>query len=79
MYIDTILKRFNMENSKRGYLLIGHEITLSKKDYPTTPKERECMSRLSYASTVKFIMYVMTCTKPDVAYSLGIVSRYQLI
>ena len=39
-YIDTLLKRFNMDNFKKGYLLIGHGITLSKKDYPTTPEER---------------------------------------
>ena len=35
-YIDTMLKRFSMENSKKGYLPIGHEISLSKKDCPTT-------------------------------------------
>ena len=40
-YIDTVLKRFSMENFKRSYLPIGHKISLSKKDYPTTPKERE--------------------------------------
>ena len=34
MYIDTMLKRFSMENSKKGYLPIGHGISLSKRDYP---------------------------------------------
>ena len=76
-YIDIVLKRFNMDNFKRGYLLIGHKITLSKKDYPTTSEERERMSRITYASTEGFIIYVIMCTKLDVAYSLGIVSRYQ--
>ena len=77
MYIDTVLKRFSMENSKKGYLSIGHGISLSKKDCATTPEERESMSRIPYASTVGSIMYAMTCTRPDVAYSLGVVSRYQ--
>ena len=76
-YIDTLLKRFNMDNSKKSYLSIGHGITLSNKDYPITLEERECMSRISYASTVRFIMYAMTCTMLDVTYSLGVVSRYQ--
>ena len=31
-YIDLVLKRFNMEESKRGYLSIGHGIQLSKKN-----------------------------------------------
>ena len=66
-----------MENSKKGYLPIDHEISLSKKDYPITPEEREHMSRVPYASAVGSIMYAMTCTRPDVAYSLGVVSRYQ--
>ena len=66
-----------MDNFKKGYLLIGHGITLFKKDCLTTPEEREHMSRIPYASTVGCIMYAVTCTRPDVAYSLGIVSRYQ--
>jgi len=36
MYIDTILKRYNMDNSKRGYLPIGNGVTLSRKDCPKT-------------------------------------------
>ena len=77
MYIDIVLKRFSMENSKKGYLPIGQRISLSKKDCPTTPEERECMSRVPYALTVGSIMYAMTYTWPDVAYSLEVVSRYQ--
>ena len=77
-YIDTVLKRFSMENSKKGYLpIIGHEIFLSKKDCPTTLEVRERMSRVPYASAVGSIIYAMTCTRADVAYSLGVVSRYQ--
>ena len=35
------------------------------------------MSRIPYASTVRSIMYAMICTRLDVAYSLGVMSRYQ--
>ena len=75
-YIETMLKRFSMENSKKGYLSIGHEISLSKRDCPTTPQEREHMSRIPYASIVDSIIYVMTCIRSNMAYSLWIVSRY---
>ena len=51
-YIDAVLMRFNMENFKKGYLPIGHEISLSKKDCPTTLEERKHMSRVPYASVV---------------------------
>ena len=56
---------------------MGHKIFLSKRNCLTTPQERERMSRIPYASTVGSIMYAMTCTRSDVAYSLGVVSRYQ--
>ena len=35
------------------------------------------MSRIPYASVVGSIMYAMTCTWPDVACALSLVSRYQ--
>ena len=77
MYIDTMLNWFSMKNFKKGYLSIASGVTLSKKDCATTPKEREHMSRVPYASVVGSIMYAMICTRADVVYSLGIVSRYQ--
>ena len=75
-YIDLMLKRFNMEGSKRDYLPIGHGIQLSKKMSPKTPEERNRMSSIPYALAVGSIMYAMLCTRPDVAYTLGIVSRF---
>ena len=35
------------------------------------------MSKISYASVIDSIMYVMTYTRSDMAYSLGVESRYQ--
>ena len=72
-----MLKRFNMEASKRGYLLASHGIHLSKKIYPKTPEERKRMNEIPYASAMGSIMYAILCTRPDVAYALGIASRFQ--
>ena len=76
-YIDTVLKWFSMKKFKKGYLLMGHEITLSKRDCPTTPQERKHMSKISYILVVGSIMYAMTCIRSDVVYSLRVVGRYQ--
>ena len=38
-YIDKVLTRFLMKNSKKGLMPIHHEIVLSKKQCPTTPQE----------------------------------------
>ncbi|XP_070049841.1 secreted RxLR effector protein 161-like [Nicotiana tomentosiformis] len=35
------------------------------------------MSRIPYDSAVGAIMYTITCTRPNVAYALGVTSRYQ--
>ena len=67
-YIDTVLKWFSIENFKKGYLPIGHGISLSKRDCLITPQERECMNRIPYALIVDFIIYTMTYTRPDVVY-----------
>ena len=76
-YIDFVLKRFNMEGSKRSYLSIGHGKQLSKKMSPKTPEERNRMNSIPYASAVGSIMYAMLRIRLDVAYALGIVSRFQ--
>ena len=76
-YINTMLKRFSMENFKKDYLPISHKISLSKKHYLTIPQERVRMSRISSASAVGSIIYAITCMRSDMAYSLGVVSRYQ--
>ena len=35
------------------------------------------MKQVPYASTVGSLMYAMLCTRPDICYSVGMVSRYQ--
>ena len=77
MYIETIVKRFGMENSKRGLIPIRHGIYLSKEMSPQTPEEREAMSRVPYASAIGSLMYAMLCTRPDIAYAVSVTSRYQ--
>ncbi|CAH1450604.1 unnamed protein product [Lactuca virosa] len=76
-YLDKVLKRFSMENSKSGNLPIQSNTKLSKTQSPSIEAEIEEMSRVPYASAVGSIMYAMTCTHPDVAFALSMVSRYQ--
>ena len=65
-YIDLMLKRFNMEVSKRGYLLMSQGIYLSKKMFSKIQEKRERMNSIPYASAVRSIIYAMLCTRPDV-------------
>ena len=56
-YIDKVLKRFKMEDSKRGNIPTCHGIKLSKEQCPHTPSDRERMSRIPYASAIGSIMH----------------------
>ena len=76
-YIDKVLKRFNMENSKKGLLPMSPGTVLSKNQCPRTLDERVHMNDVPYASAVGSIMYAMLCTRPDVSYALSVSSRYQ--
>ena len=76
-YIDKVLKRFHMDESKRGYVPMGTGILLSKTHCPSTSDEQEKMSKIPYASAIGSIMYAMLCTRPDVSYALSVTSRFQ--
>jgi Reverse transcriptase (RNA-dependent DNA polymerase) len=76
-YLDNVLKRFNMQDSKKGNLPMSHGIDLSKKQCPKTTSELESMKKIPYASAIGSIMYAMICTRPDVSYALSVASRHQ--
>ncbi|GKD44212.1 hypothetical protein Tco_1268857 [Tanacetum coccineum] len=76
-YLDKILKRFKIENSKKGNLPLHHGIKISKDLCSKTNEELDRMSRVPYASVVGSIMYAMTCIRPDVSFDLSMVSRHQ--
>jgi hypothetical protein len=76
-YIDKVLKRFKMENAKKGMLPMSHGTVLSKNQCPQTADERVQMTSVPFASAIGSIMYAMICTRPDVSFALSVSSRYQ--
>ena len=76
MYIDKLLKWFNMSEAKKGFLPVSHGIRLSKTRSPSTSDERSRMSWIPYALAIGSIMYAMICTWPDVAFAISLTSRY---
>ncbi|KAJ9539519.1 hypothetical protein OSB04_032252 [Centaurea solstitialis] len=76
-YIDKILKRFRMDESKKEFIPMQHGIVLSKTQCPISSQDQDRMKSIPYASAIGSIMYAMLCTRPDVAYSVSVTSRYQ--
>ncbi|KAM6562912.1 hypothetical protein CsatB_022910 [Cannabis sativa] len=66
-----------MNNANGANMPSRFGIRLSKEQSPTDPQEIEDMANIPYASAVGSLMYAMLCTRPDICYAVGIVSRYQ--
>ena len=65
-YIDKILKRFSMENVKKGFLPMSHGTTLCKSQCPKSTDERNRMTKVLYVSAIGSIMYAMICCNTPV-------------
>ena len=66
-----------MQNSKKGLLSFRHGVPLFDDQRPKTLEEENMMRQIPYASAVGSLIYAMLCTRPDIYYSVGMVSRYQ--
>nr|GFA64109.1 retrotransposon protein, putative, Ty1-copia subclass [Tanacetum cinerariifolium] len=71
-YIDKTLKRYKMDNSKRGYIPMQEILDLNKTQGASIPKEVKRMQNVPYASVVGSIMYAVRCTRPDVSFAQNI-------
>ncbi|GJS91903.1 retrotransposon protein, putative, ty1-copia subclass [Tanacetum coccineum] len=76
-YMDKILKRYRMDNSKRGHIPMQERLDLNKTQGASTPEEVKRMQNAPYASAVGSIMYALRCTRLDVAFAQNITSRFQ--
>ena len=56
-------------------ILKGDKFNLNQ--CPKNDFERENMKNIPYASAVRSLMYAQVCTKPDIAFTVGVLGRYQ--
>ena len=55
---------------------LGSHFKLSKEHSPKIEEKREHMSKVPYASAIDCLMYAMMCTRLDITYTVGVVSRF---
>lgn len=75
-YIEKVLQRFGMDKAKAVSIPLASHFKLSHEQCPSTDDEKSSMKNVPYSSAVGSLMYAMVCTRPDIAYAVGIVSRY---
>ena len=75
-YIEKVLKRFGMQDCKPGDTPISKGDKFSLNQCPKNDIEEKEMQKIPYASVVGSLMYAQVCTRPDIAYIVGMLGRY---
>ena len=75
-YVKKVLSRFNMNEVKPVSTPLGSHFKLNKEQSLKTEEKRDHMSKVPYALAIGSLMYVMVCTRLDIAHVVGVVSRF---
>lgn len=65
-----------MQNSKPGDTPVAKGDKFSLNQCPQNSLESQEMQKIPYASAVGSLMYAQVCTRPDIAYLVGMLGRY---
>ncbi|KAI3796687.1 hypothetical protein L1987_39366 [Smallanthus sonchifolius] len=76
-YIERVLTRYNMQHCSSFVALVVKGDVFSSFQCPKTDVEKDQMRMIPYASVVGSVMYAQICTRPDIAYTAGMLGRYQ--
>ena len=76
-YVRDVIERFNMAGCKPTStpLEMGNPLPTLE---PTTEKERREMENVPYRSAIGSLMYLATCTRPDLAESVSSASSVKI-
>ncbi|GAB2282215.1 hypothetical protein Dimus_039529 [Dionaea muscipula] len=78
-FVEKVLDRFDMLDAKPVSTPMDSHFRLSVALSRQSDDDKNYMSRVPYANVVGSMMYVMVCTRPDIAQSVSVVSRYMPI
>ncbi|XP_062104233.1 secreted RxLR effector protein 161-like [Humulus lupulus] len=75
-YLSKVLDRFNMSSSKPVSMPIAGHFKFSNDQCPKTNEDTKRMESVPYSEAIGCLMYSMVSTRPNLAYPIGVLSRY---
>ncbi|GKD46415.1 hypothetical protein Tco_1271060, partial [Tanacetum coccineum] len=75
-YVSKLLNRYRLDIEKSVQMPFGGNFKLSLKDYSVRDYDDERMSKVSYGNAVGSLMYLMVCTRLDIAHAVSVVRKY---
>jgi hypothetical protein len=76
-YIEKVLKKFNMHKCSASPAPIVKGDRYGEFQYPKNQYEIDQMKMVPYASVVGSLQYAQVCTRPDIAYVIRLLGRFQ--
>jgi hypothetical protein len=75
-YVINKLEEFDMADCKPVGTPMLPGTKLTSEDSPKTPDEHREMENIPYINAVGSLMYLATMTHPDIAYTVGVLARF---
>ena len=75
-YIKDVLKRFGMENCNEVSTPACSNTTFRKSMCPQNAEERRRMKNVPYLEALESLLYLATCTRPDIAMATSELARF---
>ena len=75
-YIIDMLERYGFSSCASVQTPMEPGKALSKADAPSSAEDKEMMRKVPYLSAVGSLMYLATCTRPDIAFAVSLLARF---
>ena len=75
-YIEKLIKKFDLENSKKLEIPIHPNHNLTSLLEKEKDNLRQLVDSNKYRQVIGSLIYLMTSTRPDISYSVGLLSRF---
>ena len=75
-YIEQMLQKFNLQNLRPANTPLDPGVKLSRNMAPVTEDDKIQALKFPYQEIIGSVMYLMLCTRPDIAFAVSQLSKY---